>query len=330
MSLFRKKRKRIWRKPRTFKSNNRLSARKRNNLVKNLKAAVVVGFVFLVAYFLFFSQFFLIKEIKVNGNKSINSENIENIVMAEISDMKFGFIPGNNLLFDKNEKVETKLTKEFSEIKSVAVKRIFPNGLEVKITEKEPTIIWCRLDNCYYIDNNGVVFMRADNDLKADNGKRIVKIIEEEIIKEEKLTEEKEITEKETTTEEIKDEEIKDEGEVKNSSPDKGGLGGVVLNPIEINDKVSDSDFIDFALNIDREIKRNTQLEIKFYKTKGTNTRELIAYTDKNTRLYFNTTKDVDLQVKYLKDFLLKGTGKNKIDNLEYIYFESGSRIFYK
>jgi len=326
----------MWRKPRTFKSNNRLFARKKNNLVKNLKVVVVVGLVFFVVYFLFFSQFFLIKEIKVNGNKSINSENIENIVMAEISDMKFGLIPENNFLFDKNEKVKTKLAEEFSEIKSVEVKRIFPNGLEIKITEKEPTIIWCRLDNCYYIDNNGAVFMRADNDLKTDNNKRIVKIIEEEIIKEEELVEEKELVEEVITEEELMTELIKKEMEmekemgIKNSPLDNEGLGGVILNPIEINDKVSDSDFINFALNIDREIKRNTQLKIKFYKTKGTKTRELIAYTDKNIRLYFNAMEDADLQVKYLKNLLLKEISKDEIDGLEYIYLESGNRIFYK
>ena len=353
MSLLRKKRKKMWRESRTFKSNKRLFARKKNNLVKNLKVAVVIGLVFFVVYSLFFSQSFLIKEIKVSGNKSINSENIENIVVTEISDMKFGFIPGNNFLFDKNEKVKTKLAKEFSEIKFVEVKKIFPNGLEIKITEKEPTVIWCRLDNCYYIDNNGVVFMCADNNLKTDNGKRIVKIIEEEIIKEEELTEEKlekeKLTEEELVAELVKDEEevknkgetekeeeekneegTKKEGEVKNSPHDKGGLGGGALNPIEINDKVSDSDFINFALNIDREIKRNTQLKIKFYKTKGTKTRELIAYTDKNIRLYFNAMESVGLQVKYLKNLLLKEISKDEIDGLEYIYLESGNRIFYK
>ena len=225
------------------------------------------------------------------------------------------------------------------------MKRIFPSGLEVKITEKEPTIIWCRLDNCYYIDNNGVVFMCADSDLKADNGKRIVKIIEEEIIKEEELENfssgEKESEKvgnegKEEDMENVSENESLDDDENDGEEIDamidtaEDDKPAIALGFIEINDKVSDSDFIDFALSIDREIKRNTQLEIKFYKTKGTNTRELIAYTDKNTRLYFNAMKDANLQVKYLKDFLLKGIGKNKIDNLEYIYFESGNRIFYK
>ena len=103
-----------------------------------------------------------------------------------------------------------------------------------------------------------------------------------------------------------------------------------VFEPIKINDGVSDSDFINFAVRIDKEIKNKTALNINYYKTKGTGSRELIAYTDKNTRIYFNTTDDADLQVNYLKDFLSKGIDRKKIDALEYIYLKSGNKIFYK
>ena len=350
-SLFRKKRIKSWQRSRTFK-NNKFSLRRKNDFAKISKIAIIAGAVFFAVYFLFFSQVFLIKEIKISGNRSISSENIENFARVGMSDAASGFISGNNFFFDKNEIVKSALTEEFSEIKSIEIKRIFPDALEIKIVEKEPTIIWCRFDDCYYIDNNGAVFARADNNPKLNADKRIIKIIEEKIIKEEELA--KEEVEEETREEELAIGELKKEGEtgneveignevevgnekeigskdeVKNSPPDKGGLGGVVLSPIEINDKVSDGDFIDFALNIDREIKRNTQMKIKFYKTKGTNTRELIAYTDKNIRLYFNAMEDASLQVRYLKDFLLKGIGKDEVDNLEYIYLESGNRVFYK
>jgi len=266
MPLFIKKRRKSWQRPRTFR-NNRFSPKRRNKLVRILKTTVVAGTVFFVVYLLFFSQFFLIKEIKVSGNRSINSENIENIAMMEISGAMFGFVPGNNFFFNKNETVKSVLTEEFSEIKSMEVKRIFPNALEIKIAEKEPTIIWCRFDDCYYIDNNGTVFTRADNNLKMDADKRIIKIIEEKIIKEEELEEEKKLEEKlikeekeifnedglEESDNDSKDNNVKDMENIKEE---------IILSPIEINEKVSDGDFIDFALNIDREIKRTTMLKI--------------------------------------------------------------------
>ena len=71
-------------------------------------------------------------------------------------------------------------------------------------------------------------------------------------------------------------------------------------------------------------------MKIKYYKTKGIKTRELIAYTDRNIRIYFNATNDAKLQTTYLKDFISKGIGKKEINALEYIYLESGNKIFYK
>jgi len=318
MILFKKKKKKLWRsRPRPRRSKFTFLKRK-NGAVNVFKKIIAAGLVFFVVYFLFFSDFFLIKNIEINGNKSINSDDIKSVAINEMSAPEFGFIPGNNFLFDKNEKIKSALIKEFSEIKSVEVKKSFPNILEIEIIEKEPTVIWCRFNDCYYVDNSGIIFARANNNSNINNGEKIIKIIEEEIIKEEEITEE--LVKKE--------EEIKKEEEVKSSSPDKGGLGKV--NPLKINDKISDSDFIDFALDIDKEIRYNTQLKIKFYKTKGTYTRELIAYTDRNIRLYFNTMEDANLQVEHLKDFLLKGVNKNEIDNLEYIYFKAGRKIFYK
>jgi len=330
MILFKKKKKKLWRsRPKPRRSKFTFLKRK-NGAVNVFKKIIAAELVFFVVYFLFFSDFFLIKNIEINGNKSINSDDVKSAAINEMSAPEFGFIPGNNFLFNKNEKIKSALIKEFSEIKSVEVKKSFPNILEIEIIEKEPTVIWCRFNDCYYVDNSGIVFARANDNSNINNGEKIIKIIEEEIIKEEEITEELVKKEEIKKEKEIKKEEeikIKEE-EIKSSPPDKGGLGGV--NPIKINDKISDSDFIDFALDIDKEIRYNTQLKIKFYKTKGTYTRELIAYTDRNIRLYFNTMEDANLQVEHLKDFLLKGVNKNEIDNLEYIYFKAGRKIFYK
>ena len=347
--LFKKKRKRAWR-GRQRKNKFVFSNRKRRNLVKTLKITIVVVAVFFIFYFLFCSGFFLMEEIKINGNRSINSENIENIALAEMSGMRFGFLPENNFIFDQNEEIKTILLNKFSEIKEVEIKKSFPNIMEVKIIEKDPTIIWCRFNDCYYIDTNGKVFRSASDISQKDNSKKIIKIIEEKIIAEEKVLEDE--NKIETSEEEIMVEENEnnnrdssDSDDLKNSpnsplrkgeqsenesEPENKNKEESVLLPIKINDEVADNNFINFALDVDREISYNAGLKIKFYKTKGTNTRELIAYTDKNIRLYFNATEEADQQVKYLKDFLAKGIDKNEIDNLEYIYLSSGNKIFYK
>ncbi|MCK5123261.1 MAG: FtsQ-type POTRA domain-containing protein [Candidatus Pacebacteria bacterium] len=403
-----KKRKKSWQRNRSFP--------KKRNAVKFLKRLATIIFIFLIIYFIFFSQFFLIKKIEIEGNKNILSDNIRETINNDISQPVLGFIPRNNFLLTKDEEIETLLLNKFSEIKVVEVNKKFPNSLKIKITEKNPLIIWCRLEDCYYLDNNGVAFLSADKNLLTEKDSKFIKIMEQLEIEEE--TEDKIETNKAGILEDKKKNDVTYKlsaeqfervrlffvGEETNdwvstypvlfavAGKDFGlpvltELSGrdtkyslsfakkmiddlkrievcddekifqirinfnfenesifinvierkkeeeriaAVFEPIKINDEVSDSDFINFAIRIDKEIKNKTTLNINYYKTKGTGSRELIAYTDKNTRVYFNTTDDADLQVNYLKDFLSKGIDRKKIDALEYIYLKSGNKIFYK
>ena len=365
--------------------------------------------IFLIVYFIFFSQFFLIKKIEIEGNKNILSDNIKEIINNNISQPILGFIPGNNFFFNKSEEIETILLNEFSEIKSVEVNKKFPNLLKIKITEKNPLIIWCRLDSCYYIDNNGTAFLSAEKKLLAEKDEKFIKIMEQSEIEEE-LEDKLEMNETENNNVEDKKNDLtyklnaeefekvrlfftrEKQSDWVATYPALFAIAGedlglpvlsdslnfakkmiddlkrievcdgekifyirinfnyenesifvnvieeiekeieeeIIFEPIKINDKVSDSDFINFAVALDSKIKNITALNINYYKTKGTKCRELIAYTDKNTRIYFNATDNADLQVNYLQDFLSKGMDKEKIDTLKYIYLKSGNRIFYK
>ncbi len=404
-----KKRKKSWQGNKTYSKVRTSFLPRKRNYVKFFKKTIFIISIFLIAYFFFFSQFFLIKEIEVEGNKNIPSSNIKGIINNSISQPILGFIPGNNFFLNKSEEIETILLNEFSEIKSVEVNRKFPNLLKIKITEKNPLIIWCRLDDCYYLDSNGTAFLSAEKKLLEEEDKKFIKIMEQLEIEEEsedKLemneTENNNVEEKKNDlTYKLNAEEFEkvrlfftrekqsdwvatysalfaiageDLGlpvlsdslnfakkmiddlkrieacdgekifyirinfnyenesifvnvieETKEKIEEK-----IVFEPIKINDKVSDSDFINFAVALDSKIKNITALNINYYKTKGTKCRELIAYTDKNTRIYFNATDDADLQVNYLQDFLSKGMDKEKIDTLKYIYLKSGNRIFYK
>ena len=208
MPLFKKKEKRLWRT--RFRSDkfSYSSSRKKNRKIAIFKKILVSLFAFFVVYFLFFSQFFLIKKIEIKGNKSIKSSEIEKVATSKMKDAFFHFVPGNNFLFNKNEEIKNALLEKFSEIKSIKVKKVFPNSLKIEILEKDPIIIWCRLEDCYYIDNKGIIFASVDSDFKRDNNKKIIKITEQIKIGEEK----KEIK---IETEKIKNE--NNDGENENS-----------------------------------------------------------------------------------------------------------------
>ena len=410
-----KKKKRLWQRNKTsFKSRSSFLPRKRNS-VQFFKKIIFIIFIFLIIYFLSFSQFFLIKKVEIEGNKNILSDSIREVVNNDTSQPIFGFIPGNNFFFSKDEKIKITLLNKFSEIKSVEVNKKFPNLLEIKIIERHPLIIWCRLDSCYYIDDNGTAFLSAEKKVFTKENRKFIKIIEQLEIEEElednfKIEEENIIENKNNVTYQLNSAQFEKirlffVGEEQNdwimTYPDLFAIAGedlglpvlskisgrfisysldfekiiiddlkrievsddekiylirinfdyenesilinvieegkkennkneIVFEPIKINDQVSDSDFINFAVSVDAKIKNSTALNINYYKTKGTRYRELIAYTDKNTRIYFNTTDSADSQVNHLKDFLSKGIDRKKIDTLKYIYLKSGNRIFYK
>jgi len=102
------------------------------------------------------------------------------------------------------------------------------------------------------------------------------------------------------------------------------------LPDITVNNQVSDQSFIEFVLDINSRLSGDNRLKIKYYKTKGTNTRELIAFTDKNTKLYFDATKSAEEQMDNLNRFLDESIAKDKIDGLKYIYLKTEDRVFYK
>lgn len=105
--------------------------------------------VLVLAYILFFSPLFEIKEIKVSGNRAIDSQEIKNILKQK-----------NLFLVTKNKLRET-LLNNFSRIESVDIsKNIFKKIIELKIVERKEVGIFCRGD-CYYIDKKGVIFETA-------------------------------------------------------------------------------------------------------------------------------------------------------------------------
>lgn len=210
-------------------------------------------------------------------------------------------------------------------IEKIEIKKNSYNTLTVSVTEKGSRIIWCKLEACFYLDGNSVAVANAREELKLKD--RPIKIFEQAVIDEEAGDEPSDIS----------GEAAKQEGNSSNDASVKNEPGGTeeesaasAETPINIGDRVADPKFVQFLDDLDRLIAKKTSLHIKYYRTKGIETREIIAYTDKNTRLYFDSSASADLQTGYLASFLNESIDKSKIDTLRYIYLKSDNKIFYK
>ncbi len=315
-------------RPRSFDRNSRLRPAGKRSSAAFIKKLMLPVFLILFIHFVFFSDFFRINEIKVKGSINISEDEIKKIVNGEISKKFMGVIPENNYFIDQENAIRSALSERFPEIRAISIKKEKYKTLSISIDEKESKIIWCRSSDCYYIDSSAIAFSDASNQLQTEE--KPLKIIEEPIIEEEMGDNNGGPA---LNTESMAKAKIDSEADVDESKASEGNgqeKESSVAEPIKIGEKLSDEDFIGFAIKLDKEISAKTGLKIKFYKTKGTKTREIIAFTDKNIRLYFNTTNDPSSQVYYLSEILSNSIEKGRENDLKYIYLESENKVYYK
>lgn len=117
---------------------------------------IVVLFGALV-YLLFFTPFFNIKTIEVNGYT--DGEKVKQIVTEQEGRGNFA---SNIFLFNK-ETLSSTLAGD-SLISDIQIKKILPNKLIINITESKPTIIWATAGDKYLVDERGDVIGPATSE----------------------------------------------------------------------------------------------------------------------------------------------------------------------
>ena len=140
-----------WLKRRQFRNPKIYSVTPRNendiDISPKLLRYIFLSFLIIILlWFLFFSRFFKIKTIEIEG--SLNDE-----VKAEINQ----FYNQNILTFVLGNKEEW-LAKKQTSIETLEIRRGLPSTLKIKVNVREPIIGWKTQEKTYLLDKNGVVF----------------------------------------------------------------------------------------------------------------------------------------------------------------------------
>ncbi len=147
--------------------------RKKKKQVKLFTSFCMLIFIILIIGLSFLSKYpkFLIKEIIVSGTHIVDSFDIEESVKQNISGYYLYLFAKSNSVIYPNEKITKNLYKNFPRIEKVSVKRKGWNTLTIDITEKTGSYLWCgnsydlsldtKNDNCYFMNNDGVIFDKA-------------------------------------------------------------------------------------------------------------------------------------------------------------------------
>ncbi|TSC90065.1 MAG: Uncharacterized protein G01um10142_479 [Parcubacteria group bacterium Gr01-1014_2] len=140
-----------------------------------LVVSFLTGFIIFLVYALFFSGWFSIKEVQINGYKEISESDIRTLVNDYLNKKYLlNYIhPFSNILFANSGNIENFLRKSFPMIEEVNIdKQLGAKNLKIEITEREAVGIWCGEQSqttsssqvnqvCFYFDKAGVMFKPA-------------------------------------------------------------------------------------------------------------------------------------------------------------------------
>jgi len=138
-----------------LKSN---SKRRGGKTIKFLFYLLLLSFLGAVIYSLFFSGYLAITNIAIAGQENIQAENIEEEIRAHIDGRFFNKVNKNNLLLVSTSYLKKDLAAKFKKIDKIEIKRKFPSGLIVNISEKKLRMIFCSREKCFILDEKGNAF----------------------------------------------------------------------------------------------------------------------------------------------------------------------------
>ncbi len=142
------------RKPHKFKKKKPFYRKK----VFWLIVFFIVAFSSLI-YFLFFSGFFELKKINIEGDfDKISEKEVSLFIERELQEDNFLFLPSKNIFLTNPSIIKEKLLGKFPQASEIKINRAFPDSLNVLIQERKESAFFCREEKCFFLDEEGIVF----------------------------------------------------------------------------------------------------------------------------------------------------------------------------
>jgi len=144
---------------------------------------IIFGFLIFIALvsgavFMATNEKFVITDIKINGNKSIEALSIRQIADELIEQKLLWFLSRDKTFFVPISRIERKILSLSHRVGGAVVTREGLNALNIQIFERVPVYLWCIKDedieitatstteseeDCYYADHGGYIYSKAPN-----------------------------------------------------------------------------------------------------------------------------------------------------------------------
>lgn len=111
-----------------------------------------------LVYLFFFSPYFVIKNVVIEGNKNIPVDELDSEVRQWMKKKYFLMFPSDNLFIFPENKFKKYLKEKFVRIELVKADKQLPETLRLSIIEKQGAFKWCRLDGCFLVNEHGIAY----------------------------------------------------------------------------------------------------------------------------------------------------------------------------
>jgi cell division septal protein FtsQ len=102
-----------------------------------------------------------VKTIAVVGTEVTDPEDVSIFIRSQIEGNFLYAFPKTSMLLVPTTSVAKWTAKEFPRFSSVDVRRKGVHGLTVSVSEHQGTYLWCAMDECYFMNADGLVFAPA-------------------------------------------------------------------------------------------------------------------------------------------------------------------------
>ncbi|MCX6811333.1 MAG: FtsQ-type POTRA domain-containing protein [Candidatus Berkelbacteria bacterium] len=139
--------------------------------LKTFYLILIIVAIILIAYGLFFSSFFKVKNIDLKGANLVDGEKVKKVVMFAINEE-------SNIFLYNSKYITDKIKENFPLISEVQIQKGIPDTIRVLIIERKPVIVWQTADKKYLVDKDGYAYLEAD----ANNSKDLPIVIDSQNI----------------------------------------------------------------------------------------------------------------------------------------------------
>lgn len=117
-----------------------------------------LGFV----YFLLFSPVFKLRQIGFSQTEGVDNAVLEGLVRQELASRFLWVLPRDSYFLFRSNRIKKQALILFPVLRTVQVKKNFPNGLGLSVEKRVPLALWCfEKEQCFLIDQERIVFQQT-------------------------------------------------------------------------------------------------------------------------------------------------------------------------